>query len=64
MIEVDLTVLGSGPTGGRAGDVTDYPGKVRLVSVGLGEAVLAVNNAVAAPDPSVSLFPGHATATA
>ena len=28
-----------------AGDITDYPGKVRLLSVGFGEAAIAVNNA-------------------
>ena len=30
-----------------AGDITDYPGKVRLIAVGFGEAATAVNNAVA-----------------
>jgi len=47
-----------------AGDVTEYPGKVRLISVGFGEAALAVNNAAVAGDPSAALFPGHSTATA
>lgn len=47
-----------------AGDVTDYPGKVRLISVGFGEAALAVNNAAVANNPTASLFPGHSTATA
>ena len=28
-----------------AGDITEYPGKVRLISVGFGEAATAVNNA-------------------
>jgi len=28
-----------------AGDIADYPGKVRLISVGLGEVATAVNNA-------------------
>ncbi len=46
-----------------AGDVTEYPGKVRLISVGFGEAALAVNNAAAASDPTAKLFPGHSTAT-
>lgn len=44
-----------------AGDVTTYPGKVRLISVGFGEAATAVNNAVAALDPARSLFPGHSS---
>jgi len=47
-----------------AGDVTEYPGKVRLISVGFGEAALAVNNAAVASDPTAQLFPGHSTATA
>jgi ferredoxin/flavodoxin---NADP+ reductase len=44
-----------------AGDITEYPGKVRLIAVGFGEAATAVNNAVAALDPKASLFPGHST---
>jgi thioredoxin reductase (NADPH) len=47
-----------------AGDITDYQGKVRLISVGFGEAALAVNNAAVAGDPTASLFPGHSTETA
>jgi thioredoxin reductase (NADPH) len=44
-----------------AGDITEYPGKVRLISVGFGEAATAVNNAVAALDPKAGLFPGHSS---
>jgi ferredoxin/flavodoxin---NADP+ reductase len=44
-----------------AGDITEYPGKVRLISVGFGEAATAVNNAVAALDPKASVFPGHSS---
>jgi ferredoxin/flavodoxin---NADP+ reductase len=44
-----------------AGDIADYPGKVRLMSVGFGEAATAVNNAVAALRPGASLFPGHSS---
>jgi thioredoxin reductase (NADPH) len=44
-----------------AGDIIYYPGKVRLISVGFGEAATAVNNAVAALYPGSSLFPGHST---
>jgi ferredoxin/flavodoxin---NADP+ reductase len=47
-----------------AGDITHYPGKVRLISVAFGEAALAVNNAAVAADPRVTLFPGHSTETA
>lgn len=44
-----------------AGDVTEYPGKVRLIAVGFGEAATAVNNAAAEIDPSAAVFPGHST---
>ena len=44
-----------------AGDVTEYEGKVRLMSVGFGEVATAVNNAAVAHDPELSLFPGHST---
>jgi thioredoxin reductase (NADPH) len=44
-----------------AGDVTAYPGKVRLIAVGFGEMALAVNNAAVLIDPSSSLYPGHST---
>ena len=44
-----------------AGDVTAYPGKIRLISVGFGEVATAVNNAAVVIDPALSLFPGHST---
>ncbi|MGH3356346.1 MAG: NAD(P)/FAD-dependent oxidoreductase [Nocardioidaceae bacterium] len=44
-----------------AGDITDYPGKVRLISVGFGEVATAVNNAAVHLDPEASVFPGHST---
>ncbi|WP_088288628.1 NAD(P)/FAD-dependent oxidoreductase [Kineosporia sp. A_224] len=44
-----------------AGDITDYPGKVRLISVGFGEVATAVNNAAVHLDPEVTLFPGHSS---
>jgi thioredoxin reductase (NADPH) len=47
-----------------AGDITEYPGKVRLMSVGFGEVATAVNNAAVALDPGASLFPGHSTEAA
>lgn len=62
-IVVDSTMATGVPGVYAAGDVTEYPGKVRLISVGFGEAALAVNNAYVASDPSASLFPGHSTAT-
>ena len=44
-----------------AGDVTAYPGKVRLIAVGFGEAATAVNNIAVRLRPDQDLFPGHST---
>jgi thioredoxin reductase (NADPH) len=44
-----------------AGDIVDYPGKVRLIATGFGEAATAVNNAAVAIDPAAHLFPGHSS---
>jgi ferredoxin/flavodoxin---NADP+ reductase len=44
-----------------AGDITTYPGKVKLISVGFGEAATAVNNAVPLIDPEQGVFPGHSS---
>ncbi|MGE8081139.1 NAD(P)/FAD-dependent oxidoreductase [Peribacillus loiseleuriae] len=44
-----------------AGDITTYPGKVKLIAVGFGEAPTAVNNAKAYIDPEAKLQPGHST---
>lgn len=44
-----------------AGDITEYPGKVRLIAVGFGEAATAVNNAAVTLDPEAHVFPGHSS---
>lgn len=44
-----------------AGDITEFPGKVRLIAVGFGEAATAVNNAAVVIDPSARVFPGHSS---
>lgn len=44
-----------------AGDITEYPGKVRLIATGFGEAATAVNNAAVAIDPTAHVFPGHSS---
>ena len=44
-----------------AGDITDYPGKVRLIAVGFGEAATAVNTAAVVIDPEAHVFPGHSS---
>jgi thioredoxin reductase len=62
-IEVATTMATNLPRVYAAGDITAYPGKVRLIAVGFGEVALAVNNAAVAVDPSLDLFPGHSTQT-
>ncbi|MER5185295.1 NAD(P)/FAD-dependent oxidoreductase [Streptomyces sp. NPDC002896] len=47
-----------------AGDITAYPGKIRLMSVGFGEVATALNNAAVALDPAAKLFPGHSSEAA
>jgi len=44
-----------------AGDVAAYPGKVKLIACGFGEAAIAVNNAAAYLKPGASVFPGHSS---
>ncbi len=44
-----------------AGDVAVYPGKVKLIVCGFGEAATAVNNAAAYLNPGASVFPGHSS---
>ncbi|MEJ7772512.1 MAG: NAD(P)/FAD-dependent oxidoreductase [Geodermatophilaceae bacterium] len=44
-----------------AGDITEYDGKVRLISVGFGEIATAVCNAAHHMNPSISVFPGHSS---
>jgi thioredoxin reductase len=60
-ILVDTTMATNQPRVFAAGDISDYPGKVRLIAVGFGEAATAVNNAAVAIDPSAHLFPGHSS---
>jgi thioredoxin reductase len=58
-IVIDTTMSSSVPGVYAAGDICDYPGKVRLIATGFGEVATAVNNAVAFIDPHASVFPGH-----
>jgi thioredoxin reductase len=58
---VDTRMATNLPRVYAAGDITEYPGKVRLISVGFGEAATAVNNAATVIDPAAALFPGHST---
>jgi ferredoxin/flavodoxin---NADP+ reductase len=60
-ILVDTTMATNLPRVFAAGDISEYPGKVRLIAVGFGEAATAVNNAAVVIDPSAHLFPGHSS---
>jgi len=60
-IVVDSAMRTSLPRVFSAGDITEYDGKVRLISVGLGEAATAVNNATAVVHPGAKVFPGHSS---
>jgi ferredoxin/flavodoxin---NADP+ reductase len=60
-ILVDSTTRTNLPRVFAAGDITEYPGKVRLIAVGFGEAATAVNNAAVAINPQAHLFPGHSS---
>ena len=60
-IVVDSAMATNLPGVFAAGDITEYPGKVRLIATGFGEAATAVNNAAVAIDPSAHLFPGHSS---
>ncbi len=44
-----------------AGDIAKYPGKVKLIAVGFGEAPTAVNNAIKYIHPNARLSPGHSS---
>jgi thioredoxin reductase (NADPH) len=58
-IMVDTTGRTSVPGIYAAGDIVDYPGKVKLIATGFGEVATAVNNAYAYLNPGKSAFPGH-----
>lgn len=60
-IEVDTDMSTGRPRIYAAGDITDYPGKVRLMVVGFGEAATAINNIAVALRPDEELFPGHSS---
>ncbi|MBM0125931.1 NAD(P)/FAD-dependent oxidoreductase [Pimelobacter simplex] len=60
-VVVDSSMRTSLPRVFAAGDITEYPGKVRLIAVGFGEAATAVNNAAVVIDPTAHVFPGHSS---
>ncbi|MDQ4039919.1 MAG: NAD(P)/FAD-dependent oxidoreductase [Actinomycetota bacterium] len=60
-IPVDSAMRTAQPGIYAAGDIADYDGKVRLISVGFGEIATAVCNAAHHINPSMSVFPGHSS---
>lgn len=60
-IRVDTTMATNLPAVFAAGDIAVYPGKVPLISIGFGEAALAVNNAAPIVSPELGVFPGHSS---
>jgi thioredoxin reductase (NADPH) len=47
-----------------AGDICTYPGKLKLIVTGTGEATMAVCSAKMRCDPKASYFPGHSSNSA
>ena len=47
--------------GFAAGDVATFPGKLKLIATGFGEACVAVNYAKHFLDPAANIFPGHSS---
>ncbi|WP_121010843.1 NAD(P)/FAD-dependent oxidoreductase [Saccharothrix australiensis] len=60
-IVVDSTMRTARDLVYAAGDVAQYPGKVKLIATGFGEAATAVNNIAVRLDPDAHLFPGHSS---
>ncbi|MDF5755085.1 NAD(P)/FAD-dependent oxidoreductase [Spongiactinospora sp. TRM90649] len=60
-VAVDRRMRTNLPRVYAAGDLTDYDGKVRLMSVGFGEVATAMNHVAVDLDPDLTLFPGHST---
>jgi thioredoxin reductase (NADPH) len=44
-----------------AGDIATFPGKLKLIATGFGEAAIAVNNIKSFIDPKAKFFPGHSS---
>ena len=60
-ITVDSTMATARERVYAAGDVAAYPGKVKLIATGFGEAATAINNIAVALNPDAHLFPGHSS---
>lgn len=60
-IKVNPTMETNVPGIYAAGDVVERPAKVRLITVGFGEAATAVNHLAPQLHPNTEVFPGHST---
>jgi thioredoxin reductase (NADPH) len=60
-IRVDGMMQTSRPGIFGAGDIVTYPGKLKLIATGFGEACIAVNYAKHYLDPAANIFPGHSS---
>src|SRR5687768_860321 len=60
-VKVDSMMHTSRPGVFAAGDICTYPGKLKLIATGFGEACIAVNYAKHYLDPSANIFPGHSS---
>jgi ferredoxin/flavodoxin---NADP+ reductase len=60
-IKVDQVMATNVPGIYAAGDITSYPGKLKLIATGAAEACIAVNNAVHLINPKAKVMPGHSS---
>lgn len=60
-VKVDSMMHTNRPGLFAAGDICIYPGKLKLIATGFGEAAIAVNYAKHYLDPSANIFPGHSS---
>jgi thioredoxin reductase (NADPH) len=60
-IKVDTMMRTNRPGVFAAGDICTFPGKLKLIATGFGEACVAVNYAKHYLDPSANIFPGHSS---
>lgn len=60
-IKVTQTMETNRPGIFAAGDITTYPGKLKLIATGVAEACIAVNHAVHFINPAAKVAPGHSS---
>jgi len=60
-VKVDSMMHTNRPGIFAAGDIATFPGKLKLIATGFGEACIAVNYAKHYIDPKANIFPGHSS---